>query len=274
MEDYCIALFCILFFVLIFMDGNTDGFDNMKGASLDDSDDSDDSGYHGSVDHSDTIDEHKPIGQVPFNIQMNTPASMDESMNMLSGAPVGAPVEGDFMLLSNDISSGVNVINSQVHVDYPRVGGPGNLGKGLYDDDDDDDDDDGEYAEYGSHSDYDGSVVDHGSIEHSASSGSGKSLDIVAIWAPWCGWSKKSLPDFEKMEQSLNSLPSSATNGWDVSFKLYNSEKPDGKDMVKQYEVKGFPSVFVEVDGSRMEGPRDYDEMVSLINSKTGGSIN
>ena len=41
----------------------------------------------------------------------------------------------------------------------------------------------------------------------------------------------------------------------------------------KEYEVKGFPSVLVEVDGQRKEGPREYSKMIDMINSVTGGNI-
>ena len=95
----------------------------------------------------------------------------------------------------------------------------------------------------------------------------------MIVYAPWCGWSKKSLPDFEKMDSTLNSAQPNLTNGWNVSASIYNSETPEGKAMAKELNVKGFPSVFVDVNGTSEEGPRKYEEMINLINSKTGGNI-
>ena len=75
------------------------------------------------------------------------------------------------------------------------------------------------------------------------------------------------------MEDKLSSVSTQQTNGWSVSFEMYNSEDAVGKQKVKEYEVKGFPSVLVEVDGQRKEGPREYSKMIDMINSVTGGNI-
>ena len=75
------------------------------------------------------------------------------------------------------------------------------------------------------------------------------------------------------MEDKIKSVSTQETNGWSVSFEMYNSEDAVGKQKVKEYEVKGFPSVLVEVDGQRKEGPRDYSKMIDMINSVTGGNI-
>ena len=239
-NDYCILLVVIVFF-FIYMDNqnNIDGYDNF-GAPLDGSVSDDLHETVGGGDGGGT----GPIGQVPRKLNMDVPSSMVSSMEMLRSAPANMT---NFMLLSADVEPGIQTIDSNVPVAYPRVGGYGNLGKDS---------------------------TEHAADKPQELAGQGKSLKVVIIYAPWCGWSKKSLPDFEKMNSKLNSLSSSQTNGWDVSCELYDSETPDGKKKAKDYDVKGFPSVFVEIDGSRMEGPRDYDEMVELINNKIGSSIN
>ena len=42
-----------------------------------------------------------------------------------------------------------------------------------------------------------------GSSSGGASSAS-KSLEVHMVYTPWCGWSKKALPDFERLESEFN----------------------------------------------------------------------
>ncbi len=247
-DNYCIALAVVLLF-LIYMDNASNiesfyGSDSLMGASLES--DKDNSQDHKPVE----VIEHKtmeegPIGQVPRKVPMAPTKSMGGSLEALQGAPIG----DDFMLLSADMVPGIKTIDSNVPVAYPRLGGYGNLGK------------DGVAP---------GVAPD---VASGVASGAGKSIKVIVIFAPWCGWSKKSLPDFKKMEDKLNSVSTQQTNGWSVSFEMYNSEDAVGKQKVKEYEVKGFPSVLVEVDGQRKEGPREYSKMIDMINSVTGGNI-
>jgi len=256
MEEYCMALIVIVLF-MIYMDNknNIDGFDNAGAAGVVGKDpvvgiaggSGDDHHPIKDVQGRQPTDQHdSDIGRKPVKLTMGAPASMVDSLNMVWGAPIGA----NFMLLSNEVEHGIeqgmNKIETQLPVLHPRVGGVGNLGE--------------EHQE-----------EVHGSApQGEASQGDGgKTLEVVIIYAPWCGWSKKSLPDFNKMKQNLNTT----SNGWTITCVLYDSETPEGKEKVKEYDVKGFPAVFVDINDSRMEGPREYDEMVTLINSKTGGNL-
>jgi len=237
---YCVALAVILLF-LIYLDNtsNIENYDGMDGAPLDHKD------HKHQVKHEHILDERRmeegPIGQKPVKVEMAPTESMKGSLEELQGAPVG----DDYMLLSADMVPGIQTIDSNVPVAHPRVGGAGNLGK-------------------------DSSGMMHDSATGSTGSGSVK---VVVIYAPWCGWSKKSLPDFEHMRETLDGVSKQETNGWDLSFEMYNSEDATGKQKVKEYEVEGFPTVLVEVNGQRKEGPRDYGEMMKMINSITGGNI-
>jgi thiol-disulfide isomerase/thioredoxin len=250
-DNYCIALAVVLLF-LIYMDNASNiesfyGSDSLMGTPLDSKDNSQDHKPVEVIEHK-TMEEG-PIGQVPRKVPMAPTKSMGGSLEALQGAPIGE----NFMLLSADMVPGIKTIDSNVPVAYPRLGGYGNLGK-------------------------DGSApgvapdVAPGAAP-GAATGAGKSIKVIVIFAPWCGWSKKSLPDFKKMEGKLKSVSTQETNGWSVSFDMYNSEDAVGKQKVKEYEVKGFPSVLVEVDGQRKEGPREYSKMIDMINSVTGGNI-
>jgi len=247
-DNYCVALLLIVFFMIYLDNSKNIEYFTLSGAPLDTSDDSGLSDSVAPVKNDNGGDVNKgPIGQVPKKLAMNPPASMVTSMGMISGAPVGS----NYMLLSADMMPGIRSIDSAVPVAYPRSGGYGNLGKDSTDK----------------------PPPQTDPVKPVQLSGSGKSLKVVIIYAPWCGWSKKSLPDFNKMKDKLNSVSPSDVNGWSVSCELYNSEDSVGKQKVKEYGVKGFPSVFLEVDGSRVEGPREYNKMIDLVNSKTGGNI-
>jgi len=209
-----------------------------------------------------------PIGLKPQKLKMAPPMSMSDSMGMLSGAPANME---NYMLLPTDMGMGIRTIDSKLPVPYPRVGGTGNLGGDLG-------------GDLGGGS-VPAQVPDQGQapVRDKKEPVPAQSLDkppqganelkAVIIYAPWCGWSKKSLPDFEKMDDTLNSTQAHQTNNWNVSCEVYNSETPEGKAKAKEYDVKGFPAVFIEENGKREEGPRSHDEMIQVINKKTGGNI-
>ena len=87
-------------------------------------------------------------------------------------------------------------------------------------------------------------------------------LKVILLYAPWCGHSKKMLPDYEKVKSEFHGKN---VNGKQVSIIMYNSDVD--KDKVKEYEVKGFPTLFVEENGVRKPFPhRTYDEISKFIN--------
>ena len=86
-------------------------------------------------------------------------------------------------------------------------------------------------------------------------------LKIVLLYAPWCGHSKKMLPDYERIKSEFHGQN---VNGKNISIEMYNSDVD--KDKVKEYGVKGFPSLFVEKDGKRESFPhRTYDKIAEYI---------
>ena len=86
-------------------------------------------------------------------------------------------------------------------------------------------------------------------------------LKVILLYAPWCGHSKKMLPDYERVKSEFDGQ---TVNGKQVSIIMYNSDVD--KDKVKDYEVKGFPTLFVEENGVRKPFPhRTYDKIVEYI---------
>jgi thiol-disulfide isomerase/thioredoxin len=90
----------------------------------------------------------------------------------------------------------------------------------------------------------------------------GSEVNLVLVYAPWCGHSKRMLPDYERVESEFN--------GKTINGKTINIMKYTDKDVdkVKEYGVKGFPSLFLEKDGNRESFPhRSYDKISEYLNS-------
>ena len=259
MDQYCLALFFIVFFI-IYMDNQN----NMEGFSLDNLAsplDSSDTNKGSNLKELSNVKElpkvQDTVGKVPQQIipmpkkvDMNVPPSMAGSYGAIAGAPVG----DNYMLLSADMMPGVRTTDSNVPMAYPRSGGYGNLGK-----------DSPEFS-------IGKKPQDLGLAQGQKQDSQKKTkVEITSVYARWCGWSRKSLPDFEKNDKKLNSLTPQESGSLEVSHKLINSETPEGKKYVKENDVKGFPTVHIKkTDPSgnteKMDGPREHDKMCKLLN--------
>ena len=71
---------------------------------------------------------------------------------------------------------------------------------------------------------------------------SSKKITLKLIYAPWCGWSKKALPDFDKIMSESNNT---TQNGVTIIIEKHNSD--ENKEIVKKYNVRGFPHYILEV---------------------------
>ena len=90
----------------------------------------------------------------------------------------------------------------------------------------------------------------------------GSDVNLVLVYAPWCGHSKRMLPDYERVETEFNGK---TINGKTINIMKYTDED---KDKVKEYGVKGFPSLFLEKDGNRESFPhRTYDKISEFLNN-------
>ena len=91
--------------------------------------------------------------------------------------------------------------------------------------------------------------------------GAGGEATLVLLYAPWCGHSKKMLPDYEKVKSDYHGKE---INGTTMNIVMYDSDVD--KDKVKEYKVRGFPTLFYEKDGERQPfNPRDYDGIVAEL---------
>jgi hypothetical protein len=71
------------------------------------------------------------------------------------------------------------------------------------------------------------------------------------------------LGDYERVKSEFNGK---TINGKKVNILMYDSDVD--KDKVKEYGVKGFPSLFIEIDGNRESFPhRTYDKISEYLNA-------
>lgn len=79
---------------------------------------------------------------------------------------------------------------------------------------------------------------------------------VILCKASWCGHCKKFMPVWEEVSKALKD---------EADFVTYDSE--DDKDKMKELGVKGFPTVYREVDGERTEfkGPRTADALKAFV---------
>ena len=71
------------------------------------------------------------------------------------------------------------------------------------------------------------------------------------------------LPDYDKVKAEFDGK---TINGNRISIIMYDSDVD--KDKVKEYGVKGFPTLFVEKNGVKEPFPhRSYEKIAEYINS-------
>ena len=84
---------------------------------------------------------------------------------------------------------------------------------------------------------------------------------LILVYAPWCGHSKKMLPDYEKVKSEFDGQ---MVNNTKMNILMYNSDVD--KDKVKEYGVRGFPSLFLEKNGNRESFPhRQYEKIKDAL---------
>lgn len=62
-----------------------------------------------------------------------------------------------------------------------------------------------------------------------------KPIQIINIYASWCGWSRKLLPEWRKIENYFK-------NNKKIVVQKY--EEQLSRDLIKKFNVRGYPSIF------------------------------
>ena len=101
-----------------------------------------------------------------------------------------------------------------------------------------------------------------------------KKVHMKMMYAPWCGWSKKARPEFDKFKDDMHGQ---VVNGVQVHASVVDSEA-DKDEMEKHKDkIQGFPTFLVEIyDGGKHLGTevvdlteRTYDGLVDAVKKIT-----
>ena len=92
----------------------------------------------------------------------------------------------------------------------------------------------------------------------------GSDTEVVICKASWCGHCQKAMPEFEKL---VAASPIALPNGKKATVKMLDSDA--NGDELKQYDVKGFPTIIVKHGGDKMDypGERTFDGVVEFLKS-------
>lgn len=252
-DDNCVAILLILaFFLFIECVENFEGFAE----------------YPGSLERPSAVPKmqrmatNKDPNMKPQQMKMDAPPSMMEELGVLNASPIKS--EGDYLLIDASLRGMASVdsmkpVSPQVVTDRPTAG---NLDAVL-----------GKQMKGVGHLESDGMgkvPTIMGQMAQTRSSGKGKGkhkeIRLIMIYAPWCGYSKKAKPDFDKMIEKHHGQ---LKNGTMVKVLLYDSEKR--KDMVEKYKVRGFPHYILEIEehnGSVSTKPvneRSFEKLEQIV---------
>lgn len=81
-------------------------------------------------------------------------------------------------------------------------------------------------------------------------------IQLINIYASWCGWSKKLLPEWEKVEDYFKN---------NKNITVTKHEEKESKQLVNKLGVKGFPSIFIIKNGEVMKYPDDKPRSADVI---------
>ena len=110
----------------------------------------------------------------------------------------------------------------------------------------------------------DGNIGD--TLTEGFTNGEEKTAEVNLIWAKWCGFCKKAMPDWERLEQTHNG---SNINGYKLILNKY--EESDNSDLIgsgKKFEVDGFPTIIIIKNDSSEQiklNSIEYEDMIQKI---------
>ncbi|ADO67413.1 putative protein disulfide isomerase [Cafeteria roenbergensis virus] len=86
-------------------------------------------------------------------------------------------------------------------------------------------------------------------------SGGGNNKTLTFIKAEWCGHCKNFTPIWDELPKHLNN----------INFKVLDSDT--NKEEIKKYNIKGYPSIFLEVNNNIIsyEGGRTIEKIKEFV---------
>jgi len=90
-----------------------------------------------------------------------------------------------------------------------------------------------------------------------------KNIKVYNFNTSWCGWSVKFQPEWKKLEDTIkNDMSLDNIQTFDIKC-----DDPANEAKCKEFEVEGFPTVIIEVDGKRgsYNGPRESAKIIESL---------
>ena len=90
----------------------------------------------------------------------------------------------------------------------------------------------------------------------------GNNSFFALFYAPWCGWSQKMIPVWEKFKKEINNNDNHSNN---IFIKEFSStEHPD---LMKKFNITGFPTIKLITPTKIIdyEGEREINSMIKFI---------
>lgn len=245
LDNYCVALLVLLLF-FVYMDNqrNLEPMDNYAPVEPAPSAPRMNGGSPG-------------IGLQPRKVQMKPTMGVDESLSSL------APVGGSYMLVDSAMAQqgSVRAVDSQIPTAYPRVGGVGNIGSPSGP---------GPAAPgpTAPGPTAPGPTAMPPSPSPKSAGSADSTLEVHMVYTTWCGHSKRALPDFDRVQSEFDGQTVGTCR---VTVQKHDADTPEGKRVAKEHQVRGFPTLFMIKDGTKMDAAgRSYDELSSQIRNLCG----
>lgn len=87
-------------------------------------------------------------------------------------------------------------------------------------------------------------------------------VEVINIYADWCGWSKKLLPEWSKVEDYYKN---------DNNISIRKVEEKEDPELIQKLQIAGFPSIFKVRNGEISEFPhsekRTANNIIKWINN-------
>ena len=89
------------------------------------------------------------------------------------------------------------------------------------------------------------------------SSNEDKIIEVILIYADWCGYSRKAEPEFDRL---LEEMDDTDYKGYILDIKKYEEKKntPEFKEIVTDVKIRGFPTIVVRTIDTTFEDNETY----------------
>jgi thiol-disulfide isomerase/thioredoxin len=117
-------------------------------------------------------------------------------------------------------------------------------------------------------SDMGGAPTAIGAPPVATNAGPKKKVEVHMVYTTWCGHSKRAEPHLDKLKQEVHGKD---MGNYTVEVHKHDADTPEGKQVAKEHNVKGFPTHFILVEGKKIGGSigRTYDELMGKLKELT-----